>query len=208
MKKIILSGKTGALVVLILMSLTSSALVHTISVQDYIFVPSQLTNVKVGDTLRWMWVNGTHTTTSTSIPAGATAWDHPITSASTSFDYIPSVPGTYNYECTIHVSMGMIASFTVVSSTGTQNTWNEPSVIVYPNPFFNQVTFSYYSDHSVLRNLKIFDSSGRLWKDLYFPAVQSGLTRTINLTDIRAGVYFFEFIDTYSTFITKRIVRQ
>jgi plastocyanin len=208
MKKIFFLGKTGALVVLILISLTSSALVHTISVQDFVFVPSQLTNVRIGDTVRWIWVSGTHTTTSTSIPNGAAAWDHPITSSSLSFDYIPSVPGTYDYHCSIHFAMGMTGSFTVTNPTGIQDVWKNPSVIVYPNPFFNRVTFSYDSDHSSLQNLKIFDSSGRVWKDLYFPEKPSGLKRTVTLTDIKSGVYFFEFIDTDNTSVTKRIVRE
>ncbi|MEI8280559.1 MAG: PKD domain-containing protein [Bacteroidota bacterium] len=67
----------------------------------------------LGDTVKWVWATGSHTTTSTTIPGGAAPWDQNINSASTSFMYIPTVTGTYNYQCTPHASFGMTGSFTV-----------------------------------------------------------------------------------------------
>lgn len=78
------------------------------------FVPSTGVTIELGDTIKWEWDNGSHTTTSTTIPAGATAWDEPINSGSTTFIYVPSVAGTYNYKCTPHQAMGMVGSFTVI----------------------------------------------------------------------------------------------
>jgi plastocyanin len=92
------------------------AVKHVISVGNYYFNPSSLSNVNLGDTIHWNWVNGSHTTTSSSIPAGAASWDHPLNSSSTSFEYIPTVSGTYNYVCTPHAGMGMVGSFTVAAA--------------------------------------------------------------------------------------------
>ncbi len=86
---------------------------YTVQVGNYFFNPQTITNVNPGDTIHWVWVTGTHTTTSTTIPAGAATWDEPITSSSPTYDYIPTVPGTYNYKCTPHAGMGMVGSFTV-----------------------------------------------------------------------------------------------
>lgn len=80
------------------------------------FSPTNFT-ISLGDTVLWMWESGVHTTTSTSIPAGATSWDEIMNSGNTTFMYVPAVVGTYDYKCTPHAP-SMVGSFTVISSTG------------------------------------------------------------------------------------------
>lgn len=97
----------------ILFLLTSSlyASKHIIEVRNFEFDPAELTTVLVGDTIRWEWISGHHTTTSTSIiPEGAASWDSPITPSVTFFEYVVEVPGTYHYVCTPHLP-GMVATF-------------------------------------------------------------------------------------------------
>jgi plastocyanin len=91
-----------------------------VNVQSFSFTPSSLPAVNLGDTIRWVWINGSHTTTSTvaTIPPGAAAWNSPITSAVPSFEYVPAVTGTYNYWCIPHQAMGMTGSFVVFSAPG------------------------------------------------------------------------------------------
>jgi len=90
----------------------ANATKHVVTVQNFSFTPSSLT-INLGDTMEWTFVNGTHTTSSTTIPAGATIWSNSIDAAHLKFDYVPAVTGTYNYHCNIHPTT-MIASFTVV----------------------------------------------------------------------------------------------
>ena len=90
------------------------AVKHVVLVGNFFFNPSAL-SVSVGDTVRWVWSSGSHTTTSGVIPGGATNWDELITSSNTSFEYPVTVSGTYNYVCTPHVAMGMVATFTAVA---------------------------------------------------------------------------------------------
>jgi len=104
------------LMITLVVSLPAMATKHTIKVQNYTFLPSALSGVNVGDTIHWLWVSGTHTTTSTTIPSGAATWDHPMTSSSQTYDYKVLVSGVYNYQCTPHAAMGMVASFTVSSA--------------------------------------------------------------------------------------------
>lgn len=95
----------------------SIATVHIIQVgfnSGLSFSPSGL-SIPLGDTIRFQWVSGSHTTTSTSVPGGGVAWNQNITSGSTVFTYKPAVTGTYNYRCTPHVAMGMTGSFTVTN---------------------------------------------------------------------------------------------
>jgi plastocyanin len=108
--KTYIPGLMIALLVVIF-SLSGYSTKWVVQVANFSFTPSSLPNVVLGDTVRWIYVSGVHTTTSTTIPAGAAPWDAPIDAGNTSYEYIPSVTGTYNYYCMHHPSM--IASFTV-----------------------------------------------------------------------------------------------
>ncbi|MEI7896267.1 MAG: BACON domain-containing carbohydrate-binding protein [bacterium] len=103
----------------ILLSSPSFAVKHVVSVGNFFFNPSSL-NVNVGDTIRWVWSAGTHTTTSDpgGIPVGAASWDAPITSSQTSFEYKVTVAGSYSYVCTPHAP-GMAGTFTAAASSPT-----------------------------------------------------------------------------------------
>lgn len=88
----------------------AKATTWNVSVENFQIVPSTL-NVKVGDIIHWVWVNGTHTTSSLTVPAGASAWNSPMTNSSPTFNYTVTRSGTYTYQCNIHPSV-MQASFT------------------------------------------------------------------------------------------------
>lgn len=99
-------------VLLILVKITF-ATTQIVNVQNFSFAPSSFT-INLGDTVKWVWISGVHTTTSTTIPSGAANWNHDInpSPANNSFIYVPSVAGTYNYLCDIHPAQ-MPGSFTV-----------------------------------------------------------------------------------------------
>ncbi len=106
---------------LFLLMIVLCAFVHTnsfatkwiINVQNFSFSPSSLPSVFMGDTVRWVWINGSHTTTYTIIPPSAPTWDNPINVSNQFFEYVPSIVGIYNYKCTPHAGMGMVGSFIV-----------------------------------------------------------------------------------------------
>lgn len=95
-------------------SVTIFAKVDTVLVKNFQFVPASF-NAHIGDTVRWIWVEGAHTTTSTSVPIGAKAWDDSLNNLNKKnkkFSYIIKKKGTYSYFCKIHGAF-MSASFTV-----------------------------------------------------------------------------------------------
>ena len=98
----------------VLSTLSSFAVTQTVQVANYSFTPSNFT-INLGDTVKWIWVSGSHTTTSTTIPVGATAWSATISPNITIYTYVPSMVGTYNYKCNVHPTM--IASFVVACPT-------------------------------------------------------------------------------------------
>ncbi len=95
-----------------------NATVHVVQVANYQFTPANVSDVAVGDTMRWVWVSGNHTTTDdpatqsgNSLPAGAATWSAPMDTLHPTFDYAVTVAGTYKYWCIPHAP-GMAASFT------------------------------------------------------------------------------------------------
>ncbi|KAA5534840.1 T9SS type A sorting domain-containing protein [Taibaiella lutea] len=83
------------------------------------FVPSSL-SFPLGDTITWVWDAGFHTTTSINIPGGAASWDQQITTSGDSYSYVPTIVGTYEYNCTYHAPM-MSGTFTVTSAVSETN---------------------------------------------------------------------------------------
>jgi plastocyanin len=115
MKSLKLIYSSLAVTIILLATNQVHATKWIVNVQNFTFSPANLPNVNVGDTVKWVWVNGTHTTTSTTIPGGAASWDHPITSSNTFYEYPVTVSGSYAYQCTPHAGMGMVGSFTATT---------------------------------------------------------------------------------------------
>ena len=86
-----------------------------IKVENYQFTRSTV-NAKVGDTIVFRWVEGSHTTTSTSVPAGAATWDRVMDATHKSFRYILKKAGVYKYKCTPHASLGMRGTINVTAA--------------------------------------------------------------------------------------------
>ena len=93
----------------------ASAAKIRVRVQNFTFQPATI-NAHVGDMIIWRFVNGMHTTSSTSVPAGAQTWNAPIDSTHTQFRYRLQVAGTYQYQCNFHFAQGMVGTI-VVSAT-------------------------------------------------------------------------------------------
>lgn len=98
----------------------AKASIHIIEVSNFQFSPANLSNVLVGDKVRWVWVSGVHTTTAdnaahngstTSVPPGADTWNANINADYPTFEYSVTVAGVYDYVCVPHAP-GMKGSFT------------------------------------------------------------------------------------------------
>ncbi len=90
------------------------ATTHTISFGGTSFSPNTL-SVTTGDTVTWTGAFGFHQIQSTSVPATAATFG-PTSNTATSFSYVVTVAGTYNYQCNIHFSMGMTGTFTATAA--------------------------------------------------------------------------------------------
>ncbi len=170
----------------------------TITVGDggALFNPASISNAHVGDTIKWVWVAGSHTTTSTTIPGGATTWDSPIDNINTTFSYKIAVAGTYNYKCTPHEFMGMVGSFVAtvsgIQSTGEiVNTFNLSQN--YPNPFNPSTVIKFSIPQSKFVKLSVYDVNGKEVKTLVNNQLATGTYNyTFNASELSSGTYFYK----------------
>jgi plastocyanin len=106
------------------------------------FVPALL-SIAYGDTVKWVWVDGTHTTTNhdgVDCNGGLVPflWREVIDAANPMFSYVfappavPPVDSTYFYECELHCFLGMNGSISV-QATG----------VAHPPLVPNQAPFSW-----------------------------------------------------------------
>ena|SRR5689334_14209535 len=111
MKKLLL------LAVLLIGSVSATwAADHRVTVSNFVFTPSTV-NAAVGDTITWVFQNGMHTTTSTTVPPHARPWDAPIDSTHLRFRIRLRVAGTYSYHCNFHFAQGMVGTLTVSATS-------------------------------------------------------------------------------------------
>lgn len=160
MRKILLLTLLGSMC----LPATLHATIDSVSVQNISFTPSSFT-MNLGDTVRWIWAGGTHTTTSTSVPSGANSWSNSINSTNTTFTYVPNKAGTYNYFCQIHGN-SMTATFTVVCNSAPQyniaqlhasgvcvNSINNSNDTFTATSNFTGTTFTYSSSNATFLTL-------------------------------------------------------
>lgn len=182
----------------------SKATIHVVDVEDFSFTPSSFI-ATTGDTIQWVWMDGGHTTTSTTIPAGADTWDAPLTSGSPTFQYVPNVAGVYSYVCTPHVGMGMTATFTVINPTGiAENT--APSLDITKSYIADGMLYLEYASPAEQVTISVFDITGQR---LYIEKLQetsSGVHKhTMAVGTLPAGIYILNLMTDFDQ-RTRRLI--
>ncbi|KAB2870844.1 MAG: T9SS type A sorting domain-containing protein [Bacteroidales bacterium] len=160
----------------------SNAKVHTISLSGFTFSPNNL-SVQVGDTIKWQWSEGSHTTTSKSIPQGASSWDSELNNSNRTFLYKAEVAGNYTYVCTPHENIGMTGSFSVSNPTYILNN-TDSFFTVFPNPASTQIKIN-TNDH--LSEIFIYNMIGNIVYEECF--IEPSRAHSINISNLPTGLY-------------------
>ena len=135
----------------------TKATVISITVSSMAFTPNTVT-ASVGDTIRWTWVSGFHTTSSTTIPNCATAWNTPMDSSGDTLIYVLSCAGTYNYQCNPHLFTGVITAV----ATGMDDRINTPpSFFIYPSESNDNISVDFILNKTGIVKLELYDIIGR-----------------------------------------------
>ncbi|MGH2576120.1 MAG: T9SS type A sorting domain-containing protein [Ignavibacteria bacterium] len=169
--------------------------IHTVTASGLSFTPPLL-NATVGDTVKWQWVDGIHTTTSTSIPSGATTWDAPLNTTNPTFLYRLGVAGTYVYQCTFHFTLGMVGGI-IVNPIGIKIESSEiPKDYElfqnYPNPFNPTTIIRYGLAEKSHVNLEVFDLLGQRVAVLLDGEQEAGYHSVLlESNGLASGLYFY-----------------
>jgi plastocyanin len=181
----------------------------TITASGRSFAPTPVT-ANVGDTIKWQWVNGIHTTTSVSVPAGALIWNSPLDSLNPTFKYKVTTPGTYNYQCNFHAFFGMTGIINVnpigIKPVGT----TVPSVYDiqqnYPNPFNPSTNIKFDIPKSAPVKIVVYNILGDQAQILVDEVLQAGsYSVDWNASGFSSGIYFYK-MESGVFSVTKRMI--
>ncbi|MFN8414729.1 MAG: T9SS type A sorting domain-containing protein [Cytophagaceae bacterium] len=189
----------------------SSAVTHTVLVgqgNTLTFSPNTL-SVVVGDVVHFEWVSGSHTTTSVTVPSGASTWTNSITSTSTSFDYTVAVAGTYDYKCNPHGGSGMTGSFTA-TTTGVTTKYSDirSSSVLTPNPVVDQTVLKFTSASSFKATVRIYDITGVFISEEKIKIEQGDNAHSLNVANLTTGMYYVNVLDKDDAFLVLRLIKQ
>ena len=182
------------------------ATTYMISVTDNEFSPAELLEVHVGDTITWFWEAGstTHTTTSTTIPDGAISWDSQLDHLNPAFTYIVMIPGSYDYECTIHASMGMVGHFNATEAIGINFPVAAAPAIVITSLPGNMIQVTIDAEQLKTAEINIYNLAGNLVKSF---VQTSSIRGTYYLGNLPRGLYFVRAGDGIFV-LTRKVVVQ
>ena len=145
-------------------TIQSSSVAATVTATDFSFTAADVV-IDAGQSVKWVWGNGTHTTTNgvSSAPADnpGSLWDAPLDAAHTEFTYQFNAPGYYPYFCRFHEGV-MSGSVQVRAVTGVGgDATNRFRLMPAPNPFADKVNLHFVLDKDTRVLLDIFDLGGR-----------------------------------------------
>ena len=120
----------------------SAQTTHTVNAGSYYYTPTNLT-VQVGDSVIWINDGGLHDVNGNINSITNQPFNNPVTFDSPStnsagaviFAYKFTVPGTYNYDCSVgsHAANGMVGSV-IVTDPSTNINAARANYSIYPNP--------------------------------------------------------------------------
>ncbi len=168
---------------------------RTVQAAGFSFTPASL-NANVGDTVKWVWVSGIHTTTSTTIPSGAVSWDAPLDVNNTSYTYVITQPGHYDYICFFHQTFGMVGEINAAPSGIKPAGTTIPETFAleqnFPNPFNPSTNIRFDIPKPSEVELSVYNLIGELQAVLYSGTLDAGIyTADWDASEFPSGVYLY-----------------
>ena len=207
MKKIFL-----LLTFLLLTGSSAFSITRIITVQNFQFTPAT-TNANVGDTIKWQWLNGSHTTTcdgsnGTTRPVGAASWSANMNSGSTTFTYKVAVVGNYHFVCIPH-SPDMSGDISVTTGLSNISTTVPESFKLfqnYPNPFNPVTNIKFQIAAPGLVKINVYDIVGNLVSSLVNENMTPGsYSVDFDAAEVPSGVYMYR-LETATYSAVKRMM--
>ena len=182
----------------------SAQTTHTVNAGSYYYTPTNLT-VQVGDSVIWINDGGLHDVNGNINSITNQPYNNPVTFDSPStntagaviFAYKFTVPGTYNYDCSVgsHAANGMVGSVIVTDPSTNINTASA-NYLIYPNPTSD---FVYLSGLNGDSKTMVYNITGKL--------LLSTNEKKIDLSSYPNGLYILN-IRTNNRVNTHSIIKE
>ncbi|MCH8904894.1 MAG: T9SS type A sorting domain-containing protein [Bacteroidetes bacterium] len=202
MKKQILALFGLAILGVFLVSFANAQTTHVVFVGNGGFSPD-LFVVNVGDEVQFKLDlannSGTHYSTSTNIPNGASSWNYAMYCSTCAYTVIVTDPGTYDF---VDANSSLTGSFSTSPTGLKENDNNSNSLNIYPNPVQGN-SFISYNLGSVDGQIIITNILGEQL-NIYTLSDKSGQI-TIN-DDLPQGLYFCTLWDKNSVVSQKKMM--
>ena len=196
------------LVIFLSQIIISRATTYIIETSDFQFT-QDFDTIQVGDTVKWVWINGVHTTTSNGLPPGAQPWSVELNQFNTSFSYVVKGGGVYNYISVPDAPL-MGGSFVVANPVGISNvSMPAYNFNLIGNPVRDKIEYSFALSENSSVDISLYNIVGNKIQTLYEGALPEGYHHeTFSLTqNISPGIYFVALRIGEAT-LTKRLVIQ
>ncbi len=178
-------------------SLPAAAKTWIVQAAGMTFTPANLT-ISQGDSVKWVWVNGTHTVTSGPPCTADGMFNAPLDNTHQTFILQFNNPGSVPYFCVFHCSFGMTGTIMIERSSGVDVPVSARTVTLtaLPNPFAPSTTLHFSLAQPGHLQLDIIDATGRHVATLanrdFAPGAQEVVWngRTDAGTPASSGIYF------------------
>jgi plastocyanin len=200
------------LLFLVFFNFSAFSTTHTVTAGGIVFNPASIT-VTVGDTVKWQWLNGTHTTTSGTIPTGATSWNAPLDATHQTYSYVITQAGIYHYYCIPHQSLGMIGDITAnpnaIEPIGTSVPGAYNLKQNFPNPFNPTTNIRFDLPENSNVKLIVYDILGQQQAVLVNSKLNAGSYNVDwNASAYPSGIYFYSLTTNDYKAVKKMILAK
>ncbi len=181
-----------------------------VTIGNNFYSPIKVT-IDPGDQVNFVLQAGFHPTVSDS---PTPVWQTFTLSASNPRILLPAfnTPGIYPYHCDAHGSPGGGQNGIIEVRTGTVTATVNPALAaalnVYPNPSRGQITVQLTQKSGVDYKLRLSNIIGQQLRIIALKPELTSAGLPIDLSDLRAGMYFYSLLADGKVVATKRLVLQ
>lgn len=162
---------------------------------------NQQITIDVGDSVTWIWGNGTHNLRST---GGVENFDSGyFTGPGAQFTYTFTMPGITTYICDPHPN-SMYGAVTVLGTAST-NEINNFEFEIYPNPVIDIINLTFENNFESMFKVEIYDALGRL--SFTQNKFSTANKLSLNISELERGIYILKLYNNNKISV-KRIIKK
>ena len=176
---------------------------HIVEATINVFTPDQLT-ISTGDTVIWINQEGSHNVNGTqeTYPSNPESFGNEV-GAGWTYSHVFNLPGTYDYRCDPHYSLGMTGQIVVEGEATAVVSPNAfPDMILFPNPARDQ--FFLKTDRDV-ESVILMNMNGKMISRL---DGKGGSMISFSLEGVPSGIYMVEIVISDHHRILKPVIKK